>query len=209
MKITDRVFMLDCTKGSYVYLIKGEENVLIDTGLPWKGKAIVRELEGLGATYQSIKHILLTHHDIDHIGSACMLQRLSGASLWASETDTSYIRGETPRPGFKKHLSKLFRVKKPESIRAFSDNEVISGVRVIMTPGHTPGHVCFIYDNVLLAGDLVENKKGSVIPYPAPWTVDPASLADSIRKVEEYDFDWVCPAHGAPFRRDSKRICTN
>lgn len=181
--------------------------MLIDTSLPWKGKALVRGLESLGIQPQSIKHILLTHHDIDHIGSVRMLQLLSGASLWASEADIPYITGETPRPSFKKYAGKIFRTKKPEGIRAFSDNDTISGVRVIRTPGHTPGHACFLYDNVLFAGDLVENKKGSVIPYPAPWTADPATLLNSIKSVEEYSFEWVCPAHGAPFRREHKRIC--
>lgn len=208
MKITDSVYLLDSTKGSYVYLIKGEENVLIDTGFTWKGKALLRELKALGAEPRSIKHILITHHDLDHIGNAFILQQSTGASIWASAADIPYITGESPRPGFKKHMSRIFRVKKPQRVRAFSDGGLISGVRVIPSPGHTPGHSCFLYDGVLFAGDLVKNKKGEAIPYPAPWTADSAALKKSIEQIEKCEFDWVCPAHGSPYKREGRRICT-
>lgn len=206
MKITDNIYMLESTKGSYVYLIQDKENVLIDTGFSFRGKALLRELQALGVAPESIKRILITHHDLDHIGNACMLQSLTGAQLWAHKDDIAYIKGEKQRYGFKKHLSRIFRVKKPKEIKAFT-GDTVAGVTVIETPGHTPGHVCFLFGGALFAGDLVENKKGTVIPYPAPWTLDSAALEDSIKRVEEYPFEWVCPAHGLPFKRTGKQIC--
>lgn len=208
MKIKDDVYMVEGTGGSHVYLIDGDEPVLIDTGLPFRGRALLRELGRMGIEPGSIKHILLTHHDLDHVGSLVLVQQRTGADIWASKVDIPYITGEKPREGFKGHLSRIMRVKKPKAISAFSQGKAVAGVGVIDAPGHTPGHVCFLYDGVLFAGDLVEHKKGVVVPYPAPWTLDTPLLLESIKRVEEYEFEWICPAHGQPYKRDGKAVCS-
>lgn len=198
MKLAGNVHLLESTKGAYVYLIKGEESILVDTGLSFLGAGILRELEAMKVPLQSIRHILLTHYDLDHIGNAVMLQKRTGAKLWTSEEDAPYILGKKPRPGFKKYLPLLFRVKVPETISTFHDGDTIAGLRVIHTPGHTPGHVCLLYGEMLFAGDLVKNDKGRLIPYPAGWNWDNAMMQDSIRKMSGFPFRWVCPAHGRP-----------
>lgn len=209
MKITEDVYLLESTKGSYCYLILGNETVLIDTGFAWRGKAMLREIESLGVVPESIKHILLTHHDLDHIGNVYMLQNLTGAEIWASEKDVPYITGQSPWYGFKKHINRIMRVKKPGHVRVLSEDKAVAGIKAILTPGHTPGHTCFIYKGVLFAGDLVENKKEELIPYPTPWTYDMPALLQSIKKVEGYPFDWICPAHGRPEKRTRKELCKN
>ncbi len=93
MQVTNNVFRLDSSKGAYVYLITGKENILVDAGFPWAGKRILRELEQLGVAPQKIHDILLTHGDIDHIGNAAFFQSLSGASLWASQAEIPLITG--------------------------------------------------------------------------------------------------------------------
>lgn len=201
MKIFDNVYMLDSTKGSYVYIVTGNETALIDTGFPWKGKSIIRELKSMDIRPQDIKHILLTHHDIDHVGNAFMLQQLTGAAVWASEEDIPYICGDAERHGFKKYFRYLFRIKNPRSIRAFIPGRKINGIEVLSTPGHTPGHVCFLYEDILFAGDLAENKKGKLRPYPSPWNWDNALALESFRSLSAVSFKWICPAHGAPIER--------
>ncbi len=69
MKVTDEIYALDSTKGNYAYLVLGEETVLIDTGRPGQGKGILKDLESMNVKPQDIKHILLTHHDVDHVDS--------------------------------------------------------------------------------------------------------------------------------------------
>ncbi len=201
MKIIDNVYRLDSTYASYVYLIKGRENTLIDTGMPFNRMGLLKDLNTLGVEPGSIRHIYITHNDVDHIGNAAHLQALSGARLWASKADISYITGEKERPGFKKHVGRIFRVKKPKSIEAFVPGEIINGIQVLPAPGHTIGHVCFLYEDVLFAGDLFENKRKGLIPYPAPWTWDYEMLLQSIKNVYAYPFTWICPAHGQAAKR--------
>ncbi len=203
MKITENVFALDVTYGAYAYLVLGEEIILIDTGLPWVGRRLVKELASMNVPVQDIKHVLLTHHDIDHIGNAVMLQKLSGAQLWSSQEDIPYILGQIPRPGFKKYLARVFGVPKPEKLSVYNPKQCIGGVKVIPSPGHTPGHVCLLFEDVLFAGDLVKNKKGRLTPYPSGWNWNTSILMDSIQKVSDYSFRWICPAHGKPIQRDN------
>lgn len=69
MTITDSVYMLDSAPSSHVFLVRGAEKILIDTGMPGLSKSIIGELAALGVDIKSIDKILLTHHDVDHIGN--------------------------------------------------------------------------------------------------------------------------------------------
>ena len=124
MKIEENVYALESTKGSYSYLIKDKETILIDTGNPGKVKNILKEIESLNIKPKNIKHILLTHHDVDHIGNATLLQKETGATLWASKKDIPYILGDKGRPGIKKLSALLMRVKKPEKIKSYNDQKI-------------------------------------------------------------------------------------
>lgn len=206
MKVTEKVYALEASKGAYVYVILGNEIILVDTGFSWAGKRILRELSAMDIKLTDIKHILLTHYDLDHIGNAAILARLTGAKLWASKEDKPYILGETQRPGFKKYLSYLFKSEKPTAISTYIEGKKIGGIEVVPTPGHTPGHVCLLFEDVIFAGDLVKCKKDRLIPYPSNWNWNTSVLKDSIRKLTQYTFKWICPAHGRPTERGKNTI---
>ncbi len=201
MKITESVYMLDSTFSSHVYLVFTPEPVLIDTGMGFAGKGIIRDIGAL-CKPEEIRYILTTHHDVDHVGNAARLQQLTGAAVYASATDIPYITGEKERHSFKKYISKLSRLHTPDTLQPLPESGEVCGIRVIPTPGHTPGHVCFLWEDTLFAGDLLENKKGRLIPYPAAWNWDDAMLKKSAEEIKALPFAWVCPAHGRPVRRD-------
>ncbi len=141
LKVIEEVYGLDSTKGNYAYLILGEETILIDTGRPWQGKGILKELKSMNINPEDIKHILITHHDIDHIGSLAFLEKETGASIWASKEDIPYIQGDKSREGIKRFLSIIMRTQNPENINPYPEEHKIGDISVIPTPGHTPGHV--------------------------------------------------------------------
>ncbi|MHB8063105.1 MAG: MBL fold metallo-hydrolase [Ruminiclostridium sp.] len=188
-------------KGGYVFVIIGKEIILIDTGFPGKVRGIKKELMSIGVQLEQVKHILLTHSDIDHIGNAAILQELSGAELWASKEDIPVINGEADRNGFKKYFKYIFHIKKPKDIKPFAPGQKIDDIEVIPTPGHTSGHLCFLYKDILFAGDLLENKNGNLIPYPKAWNWDNKIMLQSIKKISQIPFKLVCPSHGEPIKR--------
>jgi hypothetical protein len=113
MKIKDNVYLLDASRVSHVYLIADGEITLVDTGLSFMGKGIVREIESMGIELPQIRHILLTHHDVDHVGNLSLFSRLTGAEVWASREDIPVITGEKERHGFKKYIKHIFPQNAP------------------------------------------------------------------------------------------------
>ena len=201
MKITDEVYALDSTSGSYAFVIMGKEVILIDTSMPGKGKAMLEELNTLNIRPEDIKHILITHHDVDHIGNAAFLQKVSPADLWASKEDIPYIYAKKQRDGIKKYLGFLFKVEIPHDVKPFPNDLKMGDIEIIPTPGHTPGHVCFLYHDILFAGDLVRSSNGALKPSPGLMTWDSPLVTQSIRQMGQVSFRWVCPAHGVPIER--------
>lgn len=201
MEIAPRVHLLEQMKGSYVYLILGDEPVLVDTGMSGKSNRIVSALAKVGLRETDIAHILLTHSDGDHIGNAKRLQELSGAVLWAPKVEVPFIHGTAKGPGIRKVIQTLMHVEPPTVNRTYEAGERIAGLEVLPAPGHTEGHTCLLYGDVLLAGDLVVTRSGKIKPSPKFLAWNLPILHDSIREVGKRSFAWVCPAHGEPVQR--------
>ena len=205
MKIKENVYLLDSSIGSHVYLIKGKENVLIDTGLPFVRGRMLKELKEIGIEFSEIKHILLTHHDMDHIGNLECLLKLTGADVWASQEDIPYIYGDIDRSNRKKYLKYIFKSNVPRIIKPYGSEGSVDWVEVIPTPGHTPGHVCLLYQDVLIAGDLVENKKGKLIPFHGWLNWNDEKTEESAKLLNHIKVSWICPGHGKPLMKDAER----
>lgn len=176
----------------------------MDTGCPGQGKGILKDLKSIGLKPEDIKHILITHHDVDHVGSLAFLEESTGAMIWASKKDIPYIYGEKSRPGIKRLISVVMPLKKPENITPYSENQRIDDILVISTPGHTPGHVSLLYKDVLLVGDLLKTSRGKIVPMSSFINWDDDILKESINKINNYDFRWICPAHGKPLKISNK-----
>jgi glyoxylase-like metal-dependent hydrolase (beta-lactamase superfamily II) len=203
LKITKDVYSLNSTKGNYAYLIwDNVEGILIDTGRPGQGNGILNELNSMNIKPVQIKNILITHHDVDHVGNLAKLEKETRAKIWASKDDIPYIYGDKSRHGIKKYVSILLRAKKPQMILPYPEDQKIGDIEIIPTPGHTPGHVCLLYNNVLFAGDLLRTSNGKIVPMRSFMNWDDSLQRESINKISNYDFDWICPAHGDPIKRN-------
>ncbi len=198
MEIQTGVFMLEASPHSHVFLIQGEENILIDTGMPGQGNKILQELAPLGIDPKSIRHILLTHHDVDHIGNAAQMEEATGAQLWAPTQDIPYIARESQRPGVKRIINAIFKTKIPGSLQPIPPGWEINGVKAVASPGHTPGHTIFIYKKIAFAGDLLRIRGGvpSLSPKYMNWDYEQAKR--SIGLLFNFETEWICPAHGQP-----------
>lgn len=197
IKITENVYSLESSKKFNIFLIKGEKNILIDTGFPGNAKKILEELDGIDLDY-----ILITHHDIDHIGNLVEIHEAKNCEVYAPFEDIPFITGEKSRPGIKRLLAKkLKNIPKAENLKELP--EKISDVTVIKTPGHTPGHVCFLYDDVIFLGDLFRNED-SIELINSKMNFDEDLLRESIPKIFEYEIKWFCPTHGEIFEFSDK-----
>ena len=203
MNLTDEVIKLDCTKGSYVYAVVGADGnvTLIDTSMPGKGQAILEELDSNGFNLASVKRILLTHADIDHIGSAAFLQEKTGCEIYIHPDDYPYVMDGQKREGFRRFVSALMKVQTPREVRRI-EGDAIGEFTVIPAPGHTKGHTVYRFRDVVFLGDLARGSRAGLVTSPSFFTWDRAALLNSIRTLNIDGVQWLCPAHSEPVKAD-------
>jgi len=198
MLITDNVYSINATRGSYVFALRLPDGVtLIDTSFPGRADRIAAELTANGL--DDVVRILVTHHDVDHVGNATKLQKRFGCNVFISATDMPYAQGATPRHGVKRLIGGLMRAGRTTRYTALPEGE-IDGVKIIPTPGHTPGHTCYLFNRVLFAGDLLNSKGGALRPSQPLMTWNKQAVDESIAALAGLEFDVVCPAHGEPVK---------
>ncbi len=201
MRIAPRVHLLDGTKGSYAFLVLGEEPVLVDTSFAGRCGRIVKALDVLGLQPTDIAHIALTHHDPDHIGNVKQFAELSHAAIWASKLEVPFLQDGCIEQGVRRVIKTFMKTDPFQVDRLLEPGHKVGRLEIVPTPGHTNGHVCFVVDDILLAGDLVRTMRGKLKPSPGLLTTDKIALQRSIQEVGKLPFKWVCPAHGNPILR--------
>jgi metallo-beta-lactamase class B len=118
------------------YLITSPEgHFLLDTGVQGMTDDIKRNVEALGFRMSDIKIILSSHAHFDHIQGHAIMQRMTGAQVFALEADADALEAG-------KDLSPLgFEGWEPVKVdRRLQDGESINLGEVTLTPTWAPGH---------------------------------------------------------------------
>ena len=139
--------------GSNCYILQSGSHAAVVDPSP-RAEQILNILEQNGAV---IDYILLTHGHFDHIVSIDSLRDLTSAPVLIHEADA-----ELPSDPKKNAFYYFFRMdqsyRTPE--RSLKSDEILTlgeeTIRVIHTPGHTAGSVCYLCnDEFLLTGDTI------------------------------------------------------
>lgn len=100
-----------------------------------------------------IKAVLLTHAHFDHAGNARALQR-DGAKIYISEVDAQKLLNDD---NLGRRFGRNFEYLQADYL--LNDGDIINvegiEIKVISTPGHTDGSVCFLIGNMLFSGDTL------------------------------------------------------
>jgi glyoxylase-like metal-dependent hydrolase (beta-lactamase superfamily II) len=164
-----------------IYLVVDDPITLVDTGPKTdEATAALREqLRKLGFKTEDIKRIVLTHTHEDHCGLAGMLQRESAARVYVHEWEFQNIsehghtrvnpellkRAGAPEEELQGMAARYQLIHHfadaVEDVEAYRDEQEFifasGALRVIHTPGHTPGSSCLLRESnrLMLAGDTV------------------------------------------------------
>ncbi len=140
-------FMMNC------YILgceKSHKAVVIDPGD--EPDNILEKLKELGL---SLEYILLTHAHIDHIGAVAELVQQTGAKVLMHKND-DFLRLNAGAQ------AKMFNLPVPGKFTVdqyITDDQIIDlgpyQIKVIHTPGHSPGCVCYLVENLLISGDTL------------------------------------------------------
>lgn len=203
--------------GSYgqAYLWEWEQGVtLIDLCLPGKHETILNTLRANGYPLHSVKRIILTHGDVDHIGRGMDMKRTTGATIVCHTVEKQLLEKPKKRPTANIGQVLFFKIgflfPMYGSVRPVVPDELVvdgdttpEGFTVIHTPGHTPGHISLLHreKRLLIAGDALYTSGGHVKVSPGFVTADVKNAQRSVWKLaKKYgdDFDTIVFGHGDP-----------
>jgi glyoxylase-like metal-dependent hydrolase (beta-lactamase superfamily II) len=185
-----------CTYATNCLLVDiGGKRVLVETGNGAKFAARERDIYGidhdravdvalreLGVEPASIDVVIMTHLHFDHAGGATRRRGDAVEPVFprarhvvqARELDAALHPHERNRASYlAENLEPLRAAGLLETVDG--EAEIVPGVRVMPTPGHTPGHQSVLIDGSLGGGDRKAVFLGDVVPtsvhVPLPWVM--------------------------------------
>jgi glyoxylase-like metal-dependent hydrolase (beta-lactamase superfamily II) len=239
MKITEGIEMLELAvsfgeKRMVIHptvIFDSNSYVLVDTGMPGYHKEILDLIRQSGIQINQPHSIILTHQDIDHIGSLphFMAESTQQLDVYAHRDDKSYIDGEKTFLKLHADTKNVILQSLPEKQRleyetAFSNSSPANvshsvtdgerlpfggGLIVIHTPGHTPGHISLYHEpsKTLIAGDAMIVSNGELLGPNPDNTPDMETALKSLHKFKNFSIETVICYHGGIFKDNiNKRI---
>lgn len=210
-------------------ILKGaKEMVLIDCGFPGFLSKIKESAMAQDVNIDSLTKVVITHQDIDHIGSLAELKRAyPDIQIIADIKEIPYINGEKEPIKVKKLLEMLDSL--PESqketmnamLRLYSTYEPVDidgtlhdhdifpwcgNVEIISTPGHTNGHISlYLHEfKTLISGDALFLQDGELVISRPMATLDMEQAKKSVKKLLDYDIDKIICYHGGIYEDNIK-----
>jgi len=121
-----------------------KETAVIDPGE--EADTLIKAIKDMNA---NVKYILLTHGHADHTGAAVQLKKEFNSPVYINEQDYKLINnGEFMYGDIAENVDKYINEGDTFSIGSIK-------IECILTPGHTPGGVCFLVDDMVFTGDTL------------------------------------------------------
>jgi len=159
-------------------LIRTDERmIVVDTSTPFMKPAIRTSFKQIGVFPKDVDTIILTHSHHDHTGNNDMFEN---AAILMHPAEHGIVAGAKPLE---------------------VDKEIIPGIKIVHTPGHTEGSVSLFIKSdqkYVIAGDALPRHGNYEKMSPPAINVDPELALESIKMITKYA-DVVIPGHDPPF----------
>jgi len=179
--------------------------LLIDAGLPGHEDTLVAAIADVGFAAEKLTHCILTHQDWDHLGAVMTLKKLAPAlRVMAHETEAPYIDGRKlniklaarladydnlspemqERSDFQKAFYETQNIVIDDLLQDDTRLPIGGGVRIIHTPGHTPGHVVVLLEEskILVCGDALNIRDNQMV---GPTPMHTHAIDEGMRSFEK------------------------
>jgi glyoxylase-like metal-dependent hydrolase (beta-lactamase superfamily II) len=201
--VTDNIIQLTRLRFVNAYLVREADGfTLVDTTTGGAADTLIAAAEHAGAP---IQRIALTHGHGDHVGSLDVLKERLGASVQVlmPELDARVHAGEQVVKG--KLPGAWPKLKTVPDVR-LEDGDHVESLHVLLTPGHTPGHVAFLdtRDGTLIAGDTFTSYGRLAVsshfylrfPFAAMASWHKEIVIESARRLRSLDSSILLVGHG-------------
>ena len=188
----------------------------------------MRALNAAGVSVDDIDFVMCTHLHVDHVGWNTRLENgrwvptfPKARYLFTKQEFDYWIEqnAKAPVPPFVDSVLPVVEAKRHELVG--NDHRIGDHVRILPTPGHTPGHVAFTFgrgkDDAVFSGDLMHSPLQTLYPeLSIKFDVDQAQAAKTRRSfLERYcDTDTLCctahfpsPSSGRIRRKGNAFVC--
>ena len=194
-----RLSLNDGFVSAYI-LVRSGEAAIVDVGGmdPVGGSStsdILAALEAVGLGWGNVGHVILTHYHLDHAGSA--------AEVLTAAPDAQGYAGAEDIPRFvAQGAEDNQHIVVPRPLVPVVDGDTVFDLRIVATPGHTPGHIAVLDEalGVLVVGDALTTTDGRPTSYPIASTEDIEEAQRSVVKLAALDFETLYVGHGEPIQ---------
>ncbi|WP_329563280.1 MBL fold metallo-hydrolase [Kitasatospora sp. NBC_01266] len=195
---------------SNTFLIEGDAGlILVDAGMAKGVPALLSAIAELGHRPADLAAVVLTHAHPDHVQGVPQVRERTGARVLVHQADAAWLpAGRVPAEGRSGFTARCFD-RLPvahwtpfEADATLEDGELVEGgggLRVIHTPGHSPGHIALLHEptGTLLAGDAVFGNGGLGFG-PDSFAADPERRPAGVKRIPMAEVKAVGFGHGAP-----------
>jgi glyoxylase-like metal-dependent hydrolase (beta-lactamase superfamily II) len=196
-----------------VLLLENDDGwTLVDTGVAGSVGRIKNALSALGSGPGDLKRIFVTHHHDDHTGGLKgLLEWGPGAEVGATAHEAEVVSGQSgfdpPSNSFFRYMSSNAQPPGVPVGKVLREGDLVSGFRLVSTPGHTLGHASLMRDSdgLLFTADAFGCLPRKIrVGVRKALCTDPPLAKRSAQKLLAEDFATVVMAHGPVLREDAR-----
>lgn len=189
---------------STVTLLRTAHGVaLFDTGGAGDRVSLLKALAAHGLASGDINTVVLSHLHFDHVAN---VECFPDAEIVLHETEVAHLQKGDDLAIPQQQARSILRG--PRLTIVSGELDVLPGVRMIRTPGHTAGHISLVMQVagrcVVLAQDAIKHR-GEVLSGISAGAIDPAAAAASISRIVSMA-DVIVPGHDAVLHMQEGRV---
>ena len=145
----------------------------------------------------SLKGILLTHGHFDHIWRAQELRDETGVPLYVHELDAEMLT-DSSKNAYRTFTGNDFTIQNADVLLDDGDTITLGeeNIKVLHTPGHTKGSVCFDTGDSLLSGDTIFSEGFGRYDLYGGNVTDLQNSLKMLSKMAESENRWLYSGHG-------------